>query len=286
MISIIGLGNSGTKIAEKFSKLSQYNIFCLNNSVKRTSKYKFKLKSYETPEEYEQNVPNVRKFFKDVDNDIQFFVVGASYSSNYALGILEQIRDKKIDLYYVKPDTDLLAGIPKLMENATFGVLQEYARSGLFNSINLISNLNLENIIQDVPVKEYYNTLNDMIQSTVHYMNYFEHNEPEIGVLTKPAEICRIATYGVLNMKNLEEKWFFDLDIDREVCYYMCMNKEKLEKDGGLHRRLVQMLKEKPRNAFRKISYAIYETETGNDFGFCVARTNVVQKTLDKLEQE
>jgi hypothetical protein len=64
------------------------------------------------------------------------------------------------------------------------------------------------------------------------------------------------------------------------------MNKEKLEKDGGLHRRLVQMLKEKPRNAFRKISYAIYETETGNDFGFCVARTNVVQKTLDKLEQE
>ena len=286
MISIIGLGNSGTKIAEKFSKLSQYNIFYLNNSVKRTSKYKFKLKSYETPEEYEQNVPNVRKFFKDVDNDIQFFVVGASYSSNYALGILEQIRDKKIDLYYVKPDTDLLAGIPKLMENATFGVLQEYARSGLFNSINLISNLNLENIIQDVPVKEYYNTLNDMIHSTVHYMNYFEHNEPEIGVLTKPAEICRITTYGVLDMKNLEEKWFFDLDIDREVCYYMCMNKEKLEKDGGLHRRLVHMLKEKPRNAFRKISYAIYETETGNDFGFCVARTNVVQKTLDKLEQE
>ena len=87
-------------------------------------------------------------------------------------------------------------------------------------------------------------------------------------------------------MKKLEEKWFFDLDIDREVCYYLCINKEKLEKDGGLHRRMVTMLKEKPHNAFRKISYGIYETETGKDFGFCVARTNVVQKTLDKLEQE
>ena len=40
------------------------------------------------------------------------------------------------------------------------------------------------------------------------------------------------------------------------------------------------------KNAFRKISYAIYETPY-NDFGFCVAHTNVVQtkKTLDKLEQ-
>jgi hypothetical protein len=42
------------------------------------------------------------------------------------------------------------------------------------------------------------------------------------------------------------------------------------------------MLKEKPKNAFKKISYAIYETEH-DDFGFCVAHTNVVQeqKTLD-----
>ena len=125
-----------------------------------------------------------------------------------------------------------------------------------------------------------------MIQSTVHYINYFEHNEPEIGVLAKPSEICRVKTFGVLDMKKLEEKWFFDLDIDREVCYYLCINKEKLETDGGLHRRMVKMLKEKPHNAFRKISYGIYETETGKDFGFCVARTNVVQKTLDKLKQE
>jgi len=50
-----------------------------------------------------------------------------------------------------------------------------------------------------------------------------------------------------------------------------------------LHKKIVDMLKEKPKNAFRKISYAIYETEHEQDFGFCVAHTNVVQeqKTLD-----
>ena len=164
------------------------------------------------------------------------------------------------------------------MENAAFGILQEYARSGLFNSITLISNLSLEEIIQDVPVKEYYNTLNNTIQSTIHYVNYFEHNEPEIGVLTPPSEICRIKSYGMLNMKNLEEKWFFDLDMEREVCYYLCIDKEKLQTDGTLHKRYVEILKKKPRNTFRNVSYAIYETEGGRDFGFCVARTNATQE--------
>jgi len=278
MISIVGLGNAGSRIAQKFEDLPQYTVYSLNDKVKRTSKYKFKLKKYETPEECENKTPNVAKFFKDVGGRIQFIVVGASFSSNFSLGILEQIKDKTIDLFYIQPDTDLLSGVPRLMENAAFGVLQEYARSGLFNSITLISNLKLEEIIQNVPIKEYYDKLNSTIQSTIHYINYFEHNEPEIGVVTPPAEVCRVKTYGVVNMESLEEKWFFDLDIPREVCYYLCINKEKLQNDGTLHKRYVEILKKKPRNAFRNISYAIYETETGQDFGFCVARTNAVQE--------
>ena len=278
MISVIGLGNAGSAVAEKFSGLPQYNVYTINNKVKRTSKYKFRLKKHDTPEECEKNIPDLKKFFSDIDDEVHFIVCGASFSSSYSLGILEQIKDKKIDLFYIKPDIELLAGLPRLMENAAFGILQEYARSGLFNSITLISNLSLEEIIQDVPVKEYYNTLNNTIQSTIHYINYFEHNEPEIGVLTPPSEICRIKSYGMLNMKNLEEKWFFDLDMEREVCYYLCIDKEKLQTDGTLHKRYVEILKKKPRNAFRNVSYAIYETEGGRDFGFCVARTNATQE--------
>ena len=115
MISIVGLGTAASRIAEKFAVLPQYNVYCLNNSVKRTSKFKFKLKTYETPEEHENNVPDVRKFFKDADERIQFFVMGASLSSNYSLGILEQLKDKQIDLVYVRPDVDLLTGIPRLI---------------------------------------------------------------------------------------------------------------------------------------------------------------------------
>jgi len=277
MISIIGLGNAASAIAEKFADTSNYNVYLMNSNVHRASKYKFKLKKYDKPEEYEKNIPNVKKFLKGIDNDVQFIVTGASYSSNYALGILEQIKDKKVNVFYIKPDTELLTGVPRLIEKAVFGILQEYARSGLLNSITLFSNLNLENILQNVPVKDYYDTLNSSIFSTMHYLNFFEHTEPEIGQVSKPSEINRIRSIAMLNMKTLEEKWCFPLDIDRELCYYMCINEKRMREEGGLHKKLVNILKEKPRNAFRKISYAIYETSLEQDFGFCISHTNAIQ---------
>ena len=287
MISVVGLGNAASEIAGLFSEIKQYKVFKLNSKVEKNSKYNFKLKSFDKPEEYEYNIPNLDKFFQSITNNVQFFVVGGSFSSNYTLGVLEQLKDKKVDLIYVQPDTELLTGYPVLIENTTFGVLQEYARSGLVNSITLISNLAIEESLGDINIKNYYDSLNNFIFSAVHHLNYFTHSEPEIGQVSRPAEINRIRSIAGLNMKNLEEKWFFGLDTPRELCYYLAINTERLETEGGLHKKIVDMLKQKPKNAFRKISYAIYETPY-HDFGFCVAHTNVVQtkKTLDKLEQE
>ena len=287
MISIVGLGNAASAIVECFKDTPQYNVFKVNSEVKKSSKYAYKIKSFDKPEDYEQNIPDLKKFFSNVGDTVQFFVVGGSMSSNYSLGILEQLKDRKVDLIYIQPDTELLTGYPVLIENVTYGVLQEYARSGLLNSITLISNLAIEESLGDINIKSYYDSLNNFIFSAVHHLNYFTHSEPEIGQVSRPSEINRIRAIAGLNMKNLEEKWFFPLDTPRELCYYLAINTERLETEGGLHKKIVDMLKEKPKNAFRKISYAIYETPY-HDFGFCVAHTNVVQtkKTLDKLEQE
>ena len=288
MISIVGIGNGASSLVENFKKDSNYGVYKLNSSVPRNSKYNFKLKTYATPEEYEQAIPDVKSFFKDLKERVQVFVIGGTYSSNYTLGILEQIKHKKIEIFYIQPDIELMSGTPKLLERAAFGILQEYARSGLFTSITLISNLKMEDALSAVSIKEYFNTINSSIFSTVHYLNYFNHAEPEIGNVSRPNEVNRIRTIGLLNMENLEEKWLFDLDMPRELCYYLCINKEKLEMEAGLHKKIVTMLKKKPSNAYRKISYAIYETEHARDFGFCVAHTNAIQqqKTLDKLVQE
>ena len=288
MISIVGLGNAASAIAECFGDIEQYKVYTMNSSIKRSSKYKLKLKSFSEPEEYENNIPDVTQFFSEANDHIQFIIVGGSYSSNYSLGILQQLTNKKIDIIYIKPDTELLTGYPVLIENTVFGVLQEYTRSGLLNSMTLMSNLSIENSIGDLPIKTYYENINKFIFSTIHHLNYFTHSEPEIGQVSRAAETNRIRSIAGLNIKNLQEMWLFELDSPRELCYYLAINSERLETEGGLHRDIVRMLKDKPTNAYRKISYAIYETPY-HDFGFCVAHTNVVQKnqkTLDKLVQE
>ena len=150
MISIVGIGNAASKIAEMFKETNNYDVYCLNSSVKRSSKHNFKLKSFDNPEEYESNIPNLKKFFSEVKERVQVIVVGASYSSNYTLGILEQISDKKIDLFYIMPDTELMTGNRKLINNAVFGVLQEYGRSGVFDSFTIISNLEIEKTLDSV----------------------------------------------------------------------------------------------------------------------------------------
>jgi hypothetical protein len=277
MISIIGLGNAASRIAEKFKATKNYNVYTLNSEIEKNSKYKFKLKSYETPEEYEQNIPNLKKFFSTTDEQIQFFVVGSSFSSNYSLGALEQLKDKNVDVIYIQPDSELMTGVPKMLDKIVFSILQQYSRSGLLNSFTVLSNTMIEKSIGNIPIKTYYDKINESIFSTVHYVNYFNHAEPEIGMTSKPLDINRIRTLGLLNVKNLQEKWFYELDMERDICYYLCINKERLEKEGGLHKKIVDLLKNKPKNAFRRISYAIYETEY-QDFGLCVAHTNAIQE--------
>ena len=277
MISIVGIGNAASRITEKFKSTKNYNVYQLNSEVKSNSKYKRKLKSFDRPEDYEKNIPNLNKFFGSLDDVVQVFIVGSSYSSNYSLGILEQMKHKKIDVFYIRPDAELMTGVPKMLDKIVFSVLQEYARSGLLNSFNVISNINVEKTIGSIPIKSYYEQINSSIFSTVHYVNYFNHAEPEIGMVAAPLEINRIKTYGLVDVKTLQEKWLYELDMARDVCYYLCINKDKLENDGGLHKRIVDRLKDKPRNAFKRISYAIYETEY-EDFGICVAHTNAIQE--------
>jgi hypothetical protein len=283
MISIVGIGTGASAVARKFGDITQYDVYELNNEIEKNSKRKRKLKKFDSPEEYEKSVPDLKTFFKDLKDTVQVFIIGTTYSSNYSLGILEQMSHKKLEVFYVKPDTELVNGERRLIENTTFGVLQEYARSGLFDSFTVFSNLEIERTLGDVPIKLYYDTINTAIFSAVHYLNYFTHSEPEIGQVAKPSEINRIRSMAVLNPVNLQENWLFQLDTERELCYYICVNEERLATEGSLHRKLVSILKEKPTNAFRKISYAIYETPH-NDFGYVVAHTNTIQKQQKTLD--
>ena len=218
MISIIGIGRGASQIAQKFSSIKNYEVYCLNDKIKTNTDRAFKLKKFKTPEEYEKNIPDLREFFSSIRGRAQIFVMGSSMSSNYVLGVLQQIKHKDIDLFYVQPDVELLTGMPRVLEKITFGILQEYARSGLFRNITFLSNLSLEQVLGEIPIKTYYEVLNETIFSTVHYLNFFEYTEPEIGMIAKVDEINRIRSVARLDVESLEEKWFFGLDTPSRDC--------------------------------------------------------------------
>ena len=76
MISIIGIGNAASAIAEKFSSIENYDIFLLNSKVFKNTKKEFKIKNYNSAEEYEENIPDLKNFFSGVKDRVQVFITG------------------------------------------------------------------------------------------------------------------------------------------------------------------------------------------------------------------
>jgi len=278
MISLIGIGDAGSNLVELFENHKEYNCFKFSANM-RDSKYTRNLPKLSKPEDCEEQAPKLSSFgtISEINDRVQVFVCGSSFSANYTLAILQQIRDRTIEVFYIKPDTDLLIGNTRLQERAIFGVLQEYARSGLFRNLTIFSNPQVEKAIGEIPIKKYFQTLNKSIYYAVHYLNVFEHTTPLVGNLTSPSEVQRIRSIAAISVEDLNEKWYYNLQEERDVAYYLCIANERLETDGKLHSKVIESLKNKPRNAFKNVTYAIYESPYEQDFGFCVAHTNFIQ---------
>jgi len=278
MISLIGIGEAGCNVVSLFENHKEYNCF-LFSPVQENTKYTRKLPKVAKEEDCEGEAPKLSSYKtkEAIQDRVQVFLCGSSFSANYTLAILEQIKEKKIEIFYIKPDVDLLIGDVRLQERAIFGILQEYARSGLFNSFTIFSNPAIEKTIGEIPIKKYFEMINKNIYYAVHYLNVFDHTTPLVGNLSKPTEVQKIRTIGIISVDKLSEQWYYKMQEDRDVAYYLCIAASRLENDGKLHSKVIQSLKSKPRNAFKNVTYAIYESPYETDFGFCVAHTNFIQ---------
>ena len=157
MISLIGIGDAGCNIVSLFGEHKEYNCFLFSEGRDNT-KYTRDLPRVEKAEDCEEKAPKLSSYktLQAVQDRVQVFVCGSSFSANYTLAILQQIRDREIEIFYIKPDVDLLIGDVRLQERAIFGILQEYARSGLFKSLTILSNPAIEKTIGEIPIKKYF----------------------------------------------------------------------------------------------------------------------------------
>jgi len=282
---IIGLGSAGCNIAESFSQYPQYDIYKIDTDLKE-SKNCFNFPSFDTLEEYESKCPSLKKFFRYVKGEV-LFITSCGRITAAALKILEQLKDKcEINILYIRPDRTLLPELKTLNNNVIFGVLQQYARSGLFKRMYLVDNVKLSEIVGDVPLREHYNSLNQLISSTIHMINVFSHSKSEIDTFDEIADVARISTFSLVSYEDNEEKLFFDLDIPRDKCYYYGVPEEVLKSDGSLMKKISEQLKILKQYDKIKVSYGIYSTNYDAPYVYGLLNSSVVQNENFRLDKE
>jgi len=273
-MNIVGLGNAGCKIAKSFEKYSQYQCYQIDVGIEGDRSYNFP--AYETTEEYEAILPCLASFLKPIKGETLFILAGGGAISVSSLRILEKLDHKNVTLLYIQPEIELLTEVQVLRERLVRNVLQQYARSSAFKRLYLVSNLELEKIIGDVPIMSYYDKLNEVLITTLHMIHIFQNSNPVMGKLNEPRDVCKISTFGIFDAAKNEEKIFFPLDMRRDVCYIYGVNEDKLQNDGTLFRSIVNQMKTKVSKT-TNVSYAVFQTKYEDDISYCIAHASYIQ---------
>ena len=271
---LIGLGSAGYKLTKAFAKHPQYKIITIDHEEGST----IRVPKHDHPEEYEKSFPSIGKHLKGVEGEILFIVAGSSIISGAALRVLEQLHGKgNISVLYIHPDVETLSDTRRLQTNVVFGVLQQYARSGVFKHFYAIDNQLIDKVLGGAPIMGYYDSLNEVIVATIHMINIFNHSEPVVGTLSNPKNICRISTFGILNPETGEESPFFSLDNAKEKRYYYAIPETELKTDKTLMSKIMSQVKDTPQEKDIKVSYGVFSTQYSDKYAYFIESTSEIQ---------
>jgi len=278
-MKVVGLGKAGCQIAKVFSKFPPYEAYGID--VQKDAD--ITIKKRKTHEEYEKHFPSLKKKLKFSGEDVLVVMGGSGTISGAALRLLEQLQSNQLTVLYIQPDLDLASETQKMQERIVKNVLQEYARSGMIECVILVDNLLIERGIGEVPIMGYFDVVNQALVNTLHMINVFKNSEPIIGNFIVPSELSRIATVGVLDVEEEEEKWFYDLTNARDVVYYYGINETDLREDTTLFQKITSYVKSKL-NEGVNISYGVFKTTYDQKYCYCIKYSSMVQSYAELVD--
>jgi len=273
MISVVGIGSFCSELVNKFSQYPQYSVYTIDTEISN-----FDLPELKNAEEYEKNYPTkLNSIIKDQNEEISVFLDGSEAISGIILKFLENFKDRKINICYVRSDLDLLGNVEKLQNKVCFNVLQEYTRSGLFNKFIFFDKVKIEKMLDNVSILDFDESFNNLVSTTSHYINVYSNIKPLLSNNIDLSDISRIETYGLSDIGGSEIRWFCDLENIEEIVYYFAINSNTLKKEKKLLQTLKNQVKEKQKENL-KISFNVYETNYVENFVYCVGRTKFIQQ--------
>jgi hypothetical protein len=263
---LIGLGSAGDAVVQAFS----------------THHKKISITSIDFPdvciheEDYEKHCPKFKKKLSFKEDECLFVLCGASMCSSAALRILETIKNKKVNILYICPDPNLSGSTRLKRHKVVFNVLQEYTRSGLLNSMCIVSNKQILNIIGDQSITNMYDNINKTIAHTFESVGWFTEQPPIMGSLHSMKKISRIYTVSIGNIEKNEQNMLFLLDNPTETWYIYSISQKELDNDRSLLPKIRERVltdEEKGINS----SFGIYSSQHDQSYSYSVSKTHFIQ---------
>ena len=264
---LLGIGTAGSNVVNQLAKYKQYKGYTITSENEKTTKYKFSMPQTDHPEKYEEmDLTRLNKFLGTIEKECTVFLCGASDSSAVTLRALQPLYEKgvKMSVVYFMPETEVLSETKIFHEKSVRNILQQYARSGLFEKITLVSNTTLEDLAGETNVFDYFSQINQVFTGTYYMMDVFKNSKPVTSTYTKPRESCRISTIGLGSLEK-DDLLFFPFKQEVEVVYYFGINEEKLRTEGNLLRRITDKVKQRITEETR-VSFGIYPTQYEDDY--------------------
>ena len=267
---LVGLGEAGKNIVKLFKPhTSNYKIiiFDENNGIDPKTNV----------EEYDEQEIRLKQRGLSKHDEATLFVCGSGKVAGASLRVLEALKAFKTTVCYIVPDLEFSSRKEKQRHRAHFGILQEYARSGMVNEMIVLDNKLLLDTAGAGTVVDYYQKVNYFIYSTFQNLLYCTHTKPDFGQIHKPKDFSRISTIAIGSFEKDNEKMLFKLDNVTETCYYINIEEDDLNGDEGIIPRCQQIIRNN-NSLLRESTFAIWKSSEENRL-YAKHYTHFVQET-------
>ncbi len=268
----VGLGQAGCNIVRLMGSNPSVKGVCLDSGTG--------LPPCASHEEYEASVPRLgNKLRLGKEQNVWLVLSGAGKVSGAALAVLEQIKDRRVRVAYVYPDPILLSKTQTMQNRLVYNVLQEYARSGVIDSIYLFSNNEIEKVVGAASLDSMYENINHAISNFLVTLEWFENTEPIVGNLHEPKETSRIRTVSVGKIGDPKEDLFFPFENETECSYYYSISEETKKSEKNLLtniRECVILYRERE----IECSFGLWENQSNVSFFYSIKYSHFIQKEV------
>jgi hypothetical protein len=280
MDKIIGLGKMGCMVAEEFLEYPEYRVYQIGEQLQ--GRGTVSLGTYSTTDDYEKepDFAEVEIYLRGISSsdEVLFIVSGSEPISGASLTVLEIIKDARISILYISPDPLVLSPIQARDNKIVFNVLQEYARSGLFEHIYLVDTPSVEEMIGDVSIAEYEKKIAHFIAYMMTTVNYFNHIDPIVSSNPDVPTGCRIGTLGFSSLEeNPTLRNLFPFSQSRHLHFYYGIPESDLASDPTLMKSIKHHVKEF-KNDHTTTGFSVYSTTFEETLVLCVHKSSHIQQ--------